>query len=83
MSLAGIDAEILLYTQVAGARYRTTFLAALDTYGGDRQAAWQVAAEVAYIEANGALPEWGRYIAGFVPVADGFVFVHQERGAVQ
>jgi hypothetical protein len=79
---AGIDGEILLYTQVAGARYRTVFLAVLETYG-DRQAAWMVAAEVAYIETNGALPVWGRYIAGFIPVADGFLFIHVSGEVVQ
>lgn len=77
-----VGGEILFYTKIAGARYRATFLAALDTYG-DRVTAWQVAAEVAYIETNGEMPVWGRYIAAFVSVEDGFLFVHRERGVVQ
>lgn len=77
------QAEIDQYLLIGATRqFANTFAAALDLYGS-RDVARAVTAEIAYIETNGQLPEWGAYIAAF-EVVDGFtIFIHRERGVMQ
>ncbi len=45
----------------------------------DKASAQQAAAEHAYIKANHALPEWGRFVESFEIIDDAFLFIHADR----